>query len=578
MKRKSIVQNIILCNIFFLIILLFMNILTVYMSVRYSTEKTLGENTERIGQQFEKKLNLDDYEKFLQDETENTYYWKLRDHLNSFREEIGAMYVTIMTVKDKQVHILIDGAPRDEKDYSPIGEKAVNTYDEISPVLEGKTVSTKVTKDPVYGDFLTGFVPIKKGDKVIGMLAIDIAASKLSSIDHSITTKFLTYIILISIVMFIVMILGNYFYIKKALKPMKMLDHIVNEIADGQIKQYEWKEKKKRENEFDSIYHSFSKMVNRLKEIIEGVQVTAKETNKNFQNVLQHANDVNSQTEDINKASSEISMGNQEVVQAVEKTIEDVHHQEMEITQINSRIIEMNELFSKVHDEHQESENRLRQFVDRSKVTREDFNQMTEEMNRLNELSQNISHIIEEIDDISGQTKMLSLNAAIEAARAGEYGKGFAVVANEVGRLSQQSAEATKSIDDHLSNIKNQILLSIEKTNQTTNQMIKQTEDIQMVVESIEKVSLYIGDASMAVKSIFEKMSIFKQNQVEILEKMSSLGDVSEETAAAAEEINASITQVQENFKGFLEYIEEVKKSTDHLVEKIYMFTIESKD
>lgn len=96
---------------------------------------------------------------------------------------------------------------------------------------------------------------------------------------------------------------------------------------------------------------------------------------------------------------------------------------------------------------------------------RDQIQETSKRIKRLGESSQQISDIVGLIDDIAEQTNILSLNAAIQAAMAGEAGRGFGVVADEVQRLAERSAEATKQITDLVKNIQadtNEAVTSME--------------------------------------------------------------------------------------------------------------------
>jgi len=140
----------------------------------------------------------------------------------------------------------------------------------------------------------------------------------------------------------------------------------------------------------------------------------------------------------------------------------------------------------------------------------EKMDQVVKAMQEMEICTNQIHEIVQVIENISSQTNLLALNASIEAARAGTAGKGFSVVALEIGKLAEQSREATRdtiklldkcmaataygteSVKEAALSLE-EIVKSSDITREVINEIMtasnKQAEAVRDVVTGIEKVS-----------------------------------------------------------------------------------------
>lgn len=128
---------------------------------------------------------------------------------------------------------------------------------------------------------------------------------------------------------------------------------------------------------------------------------------------------------------------------------------------------------------------------------RDQIQNTSKRIKRLGESSQEIGEITELISDITEQTNVLALNAAIQAASAGEAGRGFSVVAEEVQRLAERSAEATRQIAELVKTIQNDThdaIMAMERSTQEVVQGATLSDNAGKALEEIDQVSNKLFD------------------------------------------------------------------------------------
>jgi methyl-accepting chemotaxis protein len=126
----------------------------------------------------------------------------------------------------------------------------------------------------------------------------------------------------------------------------------------------------------------------------------------------------------------------------------------------------------------------------------------TVKIKRLGERSMQISAIIGTISKMSAQTDMLALNAAIEASRAGEHGQGFAVVAEEVRKLAERAAAATKEIERLINGIQSDVNEAVSGMERQGERLEVQTAAAAEAQHGLERVMGATAEASLAIQAI----------------------------------------------------------------------------
>lgn len=127
---------------------------------------------------------------------------------------------------------------------------------------------------------------------------------------------------------------------------------------------------------------------------------------------------------------------------------------------------------------------------------------IAESMVRLSEQSQAVGQIVATVDDLTGQSKLLAVNASIEAAKAGEHGKGFAVVAQEVKSLAEQSRQATAQVRSILGDIQQATGAAVLATEQGSHAVAEGVRQSAQAGQSIQALAGSVSEASQAAVQI----------------------------------------------------------------------------
>lgn len=175
---------------------------------------------------------------------------------------------------------------------------------------------------------------------------------------------------------------------------------------------------------------------------------------------------------------------------------------------------------------------------------REQIQDTAKRIKRLGESSQEIGNIIEFINDIAEQTNTLALNASIQAAMAGESGRGFAMVADEVQRLAERAAAATRQIETLVKTIQadtNEAIVSMERSTANVISGARSAEEAGQALTRIEATST---DLARMIQDISGEARSEAAQAARIAGQVESIRDTAIQTASSAQTTAAAVGEL----------------------------------
>ena len=264
------------------------------------------------------------------------------------------------------------------------------------------------------------------------------------------------------------------------------------------------------------------KAVETVAESVTNIAAGSNQNADNISNISATIQEISASSEEINASTAEVNISTQNAVAEAAKGME-----------------------------------MLTQSVAQNESISRSMNEITIVTGKLDQGSEKIKGIVDLINSIAAQTNLLALNAAIEAARAGEAGRGFAVVAEEVRKLAEQSASATRDITIIISDMSNEINFAVATVQQANQEVIKGKEvtittqkGFDVIIQKMDTVKNGIDHIAAAVNETSQGI----QTMVDSVENISTVAyatSTSAETvAASAEEQAAGMHEIDTNATG----------------------------
>lgn len=485
------------------------------------------------------------------------------DVIDSFVEG-GAADVTIFYGDTRRATSLRDKSTGERI----LGTKASDAV--IQTVLnEGKTYETDSVT--INGEtYYAFYMPITSGGKNIGMVFAGQPATEANAKINQSSLMILGIAALILVIALFVCV-----KIAGAIaKVIVQTEKLLSSLAEGDLNLTVNERILKRTDEIGVMGHAVQRLLEELQNIIGSIKKNTETLMNQGDNLESMASQTSTTADEISSAVEDISKGAVAMAEDIESATGQVANMGAIIEKIADSVKELDDLSNQMHVADVESSRIINELSESNDRTTEAIRKIEVSVHTTNESVTRIQDAVNLIASIASETSLLALNASIEAARAGEAGRGFAVVATQISKLSEDSAQSTKTIEDIIHQLTVDSEASVQIMNEVNEIILEQQQKLTQTKEKFGDVSNGIENSRKETGIISDQAEECNRERGKVVDVIQNLSAVSQENAASTEETNASREEMNATINLLAEAAGELKEMAQVLEDDVSFFKL----
>jgi twitching motility protein PilJ len=250
---------------------------------------------------------------------------------------------------------------------------------------------------------------------------------------------------------------------------------------------------------------------------------------------------INRAAQQVTQTTTDARLSSEQLLAAAEQQSRQIGDTTASVTQMSSSIVQVSRSAAesaRVANQSLETARRggdsVRGAIAGMNAIRDQIQETSKRIKRLGESSQEIGEIVDLISEITEQTNILALNAAIQAAAAGDAGRGFSVVAEEVQRLAERSAKATRRIGAIVKTIQSDTQDAVNAMESSTQGVVEGTVRSDAAGSSLAEIETVSDQLAGLIQSISEATRAQAETAEQIAANMQRILEVTGQASSAA--------------------------------------------